>query len=206
MFSYQPFLPETIFQLDLCNLDSFSENFTTDYYLKYMLRNPGLFLCATSCIDSYYEKTTNNLISMENRICGYILGYNTTKMLCIKRHSFPFNRKFPFIGNGKKYKKFSGVQIFALSVSFYNRRMGVGNGLVYLLKDNIPCDFLKLFVRTSNVNAIKFYRKIGFIERRTILGYYSSPVENAYELVKPNNFTIERDDDILYNNISDEEN
>ncbi|KAL6121285.1 naa20 [Nucleospora cyclopteri] len=231
MITYQPMLPEDIFRLDFVNLDCFSENFTTEYYLNKMKENPSKFFCVklysnkqeTINVENTikqqitYENTPitnentpitnentqlsyNNMISIENTIYGYIFGTKTTKTLdCIVS-----NRN----GDTNKVCRFlkRGQQMNALSVSPFCRRLGIGDFLVQLLiKESGNCDFIKLFVRKSNVNAIEFYRKKGFKVYRSILDYYSSPNEDAYEMIKSFGFITSRIKDIKSAYLGDDE-
>ena len=62
------------------------------------------------------------------------------------------------------------------------RNQGLGSSLInYALCTN-NLKKLNLEVRENNINAIKFYEKLGFVKVRTIKNYYGN--ENAFFMIK----------------------
>lgn len=189
MFTYNNFLPEHIFQLDLCNLDKYSENFTLDYYLNHMLKNYNkpFYCCMHASINKLNAvEYANNLTESTQTIYGYIFGYKINKFLKIKEEK-----------NDQACIKFSGIQMSALSVSFLNRNLGLGKELVKMFEQaNNEKDFIKLFVREGNKTAINFYVKNGFKIKRKIKCYYFEPKETALEMIKMKKHELIPENDI----------
>ncbi len=65
MFYVRPFLPEDIFNLDLTNLDSFTENYSLDYYLEYFTKGGPLIALKRKIKKN--EKYSNNLLNSSNK-------------------------------------------------------------------------------------------------------------------------------------------
>lgn len=188
MFTYEKFMPEHIFQMDLCNMDPFTENFTLDYYLNHMIQNRNVaFYCCTMYSEPNKElKMCNSLVEQNKMVYGYVLNYSLSKRLdCTNKISKKYHEKL----------KLNGFQMFALSVSFLCRKSGVGSQLIFLM-DSMDVDFIKLFVRESNKKAINFYIKHNFMVKRRILKYYGEPKENAYEMIKSKTYEIKEEKDI----------
>lgn len=301
MISFDPFLCEDIFKLDYANLDKFTENFTTDFYLNKFLKDPRKSFCVRyyysphssnskggsdsnskgvgSCSNQYdnnkydnqYDNNTtyaNNLTNGPSPIYGYIIGSKTAKKLeCIERSENDVSENYSsdvsenyssesksstksstnknntnksntnksYSSKSKSTSKNStnksyisnksyssnknntnkstsnlshtnntytnnpspntsiliklGQQMNALTVSPMCRRQGIGSVLVNILTEEAEeKDFVKLFVRAGNQNAVDFYRSKGFTLYRVIKGYYYSPKEDAFEMIKTNGF------------------
>merc|ERR1719370_639316 len=76
--------------------------------------------------------------------------------------------------------------VTAVSVGPDYRRIGIANNLVKILEsisDRKNCYFVDLFVRASNIMAISFYKKLGYIRYRTVAQYYAGE-EDAYDMRK----------------------
>ena len=74
------------------------------------------------------------------------------------------------------------ARILMLAVYPYYQRRGIGASLMNAaLKQCIQRNIklIKLEVRTQNQNAIRFYRKFGFVVNQTLLNYYKNG-DNAY--------------------------
>eukprot|EP00927_Polykrikos_kofoidii_P062572 TRINITY_DN57389_c0_g1_i1.p1 TRINITY_DN57389_c0_g1~~TRINITY_DN57389_c0_g1_i1.p1 ORF type:complete len:203 (+),score=24.12 TRINITY_DN57389_c0_g1_i1:83-610(+) len=78
--------------------------------------------------------------------------------------------------------------VSAISVAPEFRRTGVANRLMDYLEEVSEKIhdgyFVDLFVRPTNVSALKFYESLGYIVYRTVVGYYSGD-EDAYDMRKP---------------------
>lgn len=81
----------------------------------------------------------------------------------------------------------SSGHVIAIAVDPENRRTGIGKTLMVATTERLKYLGVKdvwLEVRTSNRDAIEFYKKLGFIEGRIVKGYYSD-MEDAIILKKP---------------------
>ena len=78
--------------------------------------------------------------------------------------------------------------VTALTVSPDYRRLGLAAMLMNYLEEvseTKQAYFVDLFVRVSNVVAIKMYQQLGYIVYKTVLEYYSGdPDEDAYDMRK----------------------
>lgn len=224
MFSYKPFRPEDIFQMDYCNLDPYTENFYTEYYLQHMNNNNEPFYCVTYAINCHNNNTANSLTKMDGSVYGYVFAFDIRKKLNVveeKDQSTLENNKkssrsqdstneddgLCVVDHSENsvLQKIRGVQMHALSVSFCCRRCGIATELVNILKSTQKRNYIKLFVRESNTKAIAFYLKEGFCLKRIIKKYYSRPSESALEMILTNGFKIEREYDIHGSYLSDNE-
>lgn len=67
------------------------------------------------------------------------------------------------------------------------RKLGIGTSLMNRLEDASEAGnmyFVDLFVRCSNNKAIAMYERMGYTVYRRILGYYSDPDEDAFDMRK----------------------
>ncbi|KAF9761830.1 N-alpha-acetyltransferase 20 [Nosema granulosis] len=156
MYKIFPLLPEDLFSMDITNLDSLTENFELEYYLYYLLNHTEDCFCISTSNRSVF-----NSMHIKD-VHGYVLGKLEEKEnIC--------------------------AHLSALSISPNSRRLGYGRYLMKILEDNgdhYGAWFSDLFVRQGNMNAIRFYRSLGYDVYRKVLFYYSNPVENAYEMRK----------------------
>ncbi len=70
----------------------------------------------------------------------------------------------------------AGGHVLAIAVDPMERRKGIGNALMRRVLDHfigLGLSDVWLEVRVSNSNAIKFYKDLGFVEKRIMVGYYS---------------------------------
>ncbi|CAJ1367674.1 unnamed protein product [Effrenium voratum] len=85
--------------------------------------------------------------------------------------------------------------VSAISVAPEFRRTGVANRLMEYLEEVSQemhdCYFVDLFVRPTNLAAIKFYEGLGYVVYRTVTGYYSGH-EDAFDMRKPLKRDVER--------------
>lgn len=160
MFTYEPIFAENIFGLDLANLDSKSENFTFNYYLDYMLH----FQEHMFSIQQIWVKNIlpTHCILTNNPIIGYIFGK-------------------------KELKENICLHVSGLSVAPAYRNFKFGSQLMTLFEENgntVNAWFSDLHVRQSNTVAVAFYKKLGYVQYRTIYNYYTSPNDNAIDMRK----------------------
>jgi len=80
------------------------------------------------------------------------------------------------------------AHVTAVTVSPEFRRQGLASQLMTRLESIGKLEharFVDLFVRTSNSNAVDFYKKRGYIVYRRVIGYYSgNNPEDAYDMRK----------------------
>ncbi|EOB13495.1 N-acetyltransferase 5 [Nosema bombycis CQ1] len=156
MYRISPLLPEDLFSMDIANLDGLTESFDLFYYLYYLVNH------TEDCFFLYTTESTvfNSFHSKD--IQGYVLGKLEEKEnIC--------------------------AHLSALSVAPNSRRLGYGKYLLEILESNgnhHNAYFADLFVRQSNLPAIRFYRSLGYDIYRKVLQYYGHPIENAYEMRK----------------------
>lgn len=165
MYVYELMKPEDIFSLDIPNLDINTENFTLDYYIDYLLAFPDYFIT----IREFHPRFVNQwVVDGLSSLCdvpvlGYIFGkVETNNML--------------------------HIHISGITISPDIRGKNFGTNLLNFFHANgnaINAFFCDLFVRESNVKAIKFYHKNGYAVYRKIIGYYVFPHEDAAEMRKP---------------------
>ncbi|KAF7697588.1 N-alpha-acetyltransferase 20 [Cucumispora dikerogammari] len=168
MYEILPFLPEHVFALDLCNLDKYTESFTLDFYLYYLLNHSNEMY-----VVSYTNSNTYNFNNTsESSVIAYIIGL-------IKEES-----RFPIKTTNDKVLK---THISALSINASERNYGWGKLLISLLEGNgrfVNSEFCDLYVKVNNSNAIRFYKKMGYYVYRTVFEYYTMPVCDAFDMRK----------------------
>ncbi|OLL25197.1 N-terminal acetyltransferase B complex catalytic subunit naa20 [Neolecta irregularis DAH-3] len=83
------------------------------------------------------------------------------------------------------------AHVTALTIAPEYRRLGLARKMMddfESVGDSENCHFVDLFVRPSNVLAVKLYRNLGYSVYRTVRGYYSGSKgaeENAWDMRKP---------------------
>ena len=89
-----------------------------------------------------------------------------------------------FLGSGENWHG----HVTAVSCGPSHRRLGLAGRLMADLEEiseKKKCYFVDLFVRVSNVVAIKMYTLLGYTVYRTVLEYYSGETdEDAYDMRK----------------------
>jgi len=83
------------------------------------------------------------------------------------------------------------VHILSFGVSQNYRKHGIGTKLIKFLQSglNLKYRLLTLYVHTENVNAIRFYKKNGFVVNNIVENYYLGSLKgcrsyDAYFMVK----------------------
>lgn len=130
---------DDIYRLNRVNLDTFTENFPSQFYAKYLTEFPDLCLVVEDA-------------------SGSIIGYLIAKMEG---------------GNGDEPRN---SHLSALSVASEFRGCGVAALLMESLKQTsviYKCEFIDLFVRESNFNAIAMYNHLGYAIHKRLPRYYS---------------------------------
>ena len=77
--------------------------------------------------------------------------------------------------------------VTAVTVAPSYRRQGLAKVLMKYLEDTTIRHngfFVDLFVRKSNEVAIGMYQSMGYLIYRTVVGYYSGPEEDSYDMRK----------------------
>lgn len=159
-----------LLSLNLCNLDSYTENYDLNFYLTYLMRWPSLFQCVEE--DG-------------GKIVAYIMG----KLESSPAHlAVPAHSRLPWHGH-----------ITILTVAPPYRRLGYAKLLTSSLErtcNQSSAWFVDLYVRVSNELAIDMYKKMGYSVFRRVVGYYSDDPngtseggegagEDAFDMRKP---------------------
>lgn len=157
MITFEPMFPEDVLSMDFANLDYKSENFQFVYYSYYFLKHSLDFFTMRSF---FVGSLTSDSMIYTNPVLGYLFGKLELKeKLC--------------------------YHLSALSIAPAYRKFKFGSMLMKMFENNgneYNAYFIDLFVRKSNVPAISLYKSIGYTVYRVILNYYSSPIEDAYDM------------------------
>ncbi|KAI4160639.1 MAG: hypothetical protein LQ342_005572 [Letrouitia transgressa] len=135
MVSLRECQPQDLLNMNMCNLDPLTENYSQGFYYHYMSNWPSLFIVAEN---------------QDRDIIGYVMG---------KVEEDPALLKFM----GDKYLPWHG-HVTALTVAKQYRGQGVARMLTTALEDACEAEnawFMDLFVRASNLKAINMYKKMG---------------------------------------------
>ena len=92
------------------------------------------------------------------------------------------NEAGDFLGYAGMYSAADEGYIYNIAVGKQYRSQGVGTALLQNLLEYSKehgLSFLSLEVRTSNLNAIKFYKKLGFKELGVRKNFYDFPKEDG---------------------------
>ncbi|KAL9614676.1 MAG: hypothetical protein Q9167_000881 [Letrouitia subvulpina] len=174
MVSLRECQPQDLLNMNMCNLDPLTENYSQGFYYHYMSKWPSLFIVAEN---------------QDKDIIGYVMG---------KVEEDPALLKFM----GDKYLPWHG-HVTALTVANQYRGQGVARRLTTALEDACEAEnawFMDLFVRASNLKAINMYKKMGYSVYRRVVAYYSddptgkSDCEDAFDMRK----SLSRDKEKLY--------
>ncbi|KAG0438135.1 N-terminal acetyltransferase B complex catalytic subunit naa20 [Dictyocoela muelleri] len=200
MYSIEPLIPEDILNLNLVNLDKKTENYSFGYYLHYLLEHPEDCVKVKGydfCINDLKDNSINN-----NDINNNSINNNDINNNDIISDDKKFDHEISIDGSPDFYKYHTygyiigkhemndnvlSAHVTALSVSSLFRNMGLGNTLMNYLEMNgnmKKAKFIDLFVRISNLPAISFYKKRGYVVFRVFNDYYQDPTEDAYDMRK----------------------
>lgn len=76
------------------------------------------------------------------------------------------------------------VHIMSIAVYKEFRRLNCGTNIINFLKNKFKGFYITLNVQQSNENAIKFYKKNGFVIIKKLLNYYSDlECNDAYQML-----------------------
>jgi ribosomal-protein-alanine N-acetyltransferase len=146
------FKPKYLGQVININKNCLPENYSDSFFMRLYERFPETFIVAL----------VNDLV------IGYIM---------CRIESGIFNVNFRNLSVSKK------GHVISIAVSPRYRSEGIGSALLKevlrTMKVYYGAGKCYLEVRVSNSNAIRLYRKVGFIVEKTIRGYYSDG-ENAH--------------------------
>lgn len=174
--------PLDLLHLNLCNLDSYTENYDLNFYLTYLMRWPSLFQCVEEYGYSPTVTVTKNTplspspssspstsTTTPAKIVAYIMG----KLETHPPHYTPPN-PLPWHGH-----------ITILTVSPTHRRLRYAATLTTRLES--ACNaaaawFVDLYVRASNRAAIAMYRGMGYSVFRRVVRYYAESLEEDEDL------------------------
>lgn len=169
--------PLDLLHLNLCNLDSYTENYDLNFYLTYLMRWPRLFQCVEEEEYGYHSaKPTPTLSpppsspsSAAKKIVAYIMGKVETQ---------PAQQ--PLVANPLPWHG----HITILTVSPTHRRLRYAHTLTTRLE--CACNaaaawFVDLYVRASNRAAMAMYRGMGYSVFRRVVGYYAESLQEEEE-------------------------
>eukprot|EP00915_Cephaloidophora_sp_WS-2016_P002777 GHVH01003758.1.p1 GENE.GHVH01003758.1~~GHVH01003758.1.p1 ORF type:complete len:202 (-),score=32.17 GHVH01003758.1:88-693(-) len=136
---------EDVYKIGLMNIDHFIENFTMAFYLDLIVNYPAWQYVILDAMD-------------ESKIVGYVLA---------RPERYDDSDKFE-VEHG---------HIAAVAVAAEYRSLGGGQLLIKHLYDSvidvIEMPFIDLYVRSSNVKAINFYKQNGYDVYAVMDKYYS---------------------------------
>ncbi|KAL8741996.1 MAG: hypothetical protein Q9190_005463 [Brigantiaea leucoxantha] len=174
MVSLRECQPRDLLNMNMCNIDPLTENYSQSFYYHYMAKWSSMFIVAEN---------------QHNEIVGYVMG---------KVEEDPDVLKIM----GDRYLPWHG-HVTALTVAKAYRGQGIARRLTKALERACEAQnvwFMDLFVRASNENAIGMYRKMGYSVYRRVVAYYSddptgkSDSEDAFDMRK----SLSRDKDRRY--------
>jgi ribosomal-protein-alanine N-acetyltransferase len=87
--------------------------------------------------------------------------------------------------NGAQGADRSRINLYSLAVAPAYQGIGVGSGLLLRLAARLVADqrpFIELFVRVSNIRAIRLYNRHGYRINRTVPNYYVVQEEDAFAM------------------------
>lgn len=129
------------------------ENYSPDFFMDLYDRFPAAFIVAEE----------------DNKIVGYMMCRIESNLLGFAS------------GNAKK------GHVISIAVLPEHQHQGIGEALMLETLKNMKAIYKAkecyLEVRVSNIPAVTLYRKLGFIIKRTLHGYYADN-ESAYMMTK----------------------
>lgn len=145
MTSIKPFEATDLFKLNDINLDVFTENFSSEFYLEYLVLWPSLFFKST-------ELTTSKC---QDRISGYMMGKTE--------------------GKGKNWHSHITAITVSPTFRRISLASMLCNTLEKITDYKPhEVNFVDLFVKCNNFLAIKLYEKLGYSVYRRVIGYYNT--------------------------------
>jgi len=152
-FTIRQFQPSDLDKVMRINQTCLPENYSPDFYMDLYDRFPATFIVAEE----------------DGKMVGYI-------MCRIESGFFGFAT-----GSAKK------GHVISVAVSPEHQHKGVGKTLLQKAIKNMQSIYKAkecyLEVRVSNIPAVRLYRKLGFMIKRTLHGYYADN-ESAYMMTK----------------------
>lgn len=153
IFNLRQFQPSDLDKVMRINQICLPENYSPNFFIDLYDRFPASFIVAEED--------------------GKIIGY----MMCrIESNLLGFAS-----GNPKK------GHVISIAVLPEHQHQGIGKALIKEVLQNMKTFYKAkecyLEVRVSNIAAITLYRKLGFITKRTLHGYYADN-ESAYMMTK----------------------
>jgi N-terminal acetyltransferase B complex catalytic subunit len=166
--------PSDLFHLNLCNLDSLTENYNLEFYLTYLMKWPSLFQC----------------IEEHGKIVGYIMGKVESTPLSFQHspHALPWHGHITVLTIAPQYRRLGYATLLTAALEKACNQQNTW--------------FVDLFVRSSNTLAIEMYKKLGYSVFRRVVDYYSDDPtgrsggkgEDAFDMRKP----LDRDKERKY--------
>lgn len=137
---------DDLFEMNLVNLDPFTENFNPQFYFQYLTEWPFLFFKSVEIGKDFGQ---------EYEPSGYMMGKNEGKLSKMEWHTH-----ITAVTINYYYRRIGLASDMCLQ-------------LEKLVKDE-PYEtlFIDLFVRTTNKVAQQLYEKLGYSIYRRVVGYY----------------------------------
>ncbi|SPO27821.1 probable N-acetyltransferase 5 [Ustilago trichophora] len=164
----RPFRAADLFKFNNVNLDHWTETYSLSFYLSYLARWPDLSFIQTAPSSS--------------RVMGYVIGkaegHDPFPASC--SGSALSSSLTSTLEAGKSRKSVDPPtlhgHVTAITVAPEYRRLGLANGMMHLLEDVshrvYAAYFVDLFVRPSNITAVKMYERMGYQVYRKVKQYY----------------------------------
>lgn len=168
--------PTDLLSLNLCNLDSYTENYDLNFYLTYLMKWPSLFQCVEE---------------EGGKIVAYIMGkLETSPPIQPVPNRLPWHGHITILTVSPPYRRLGYAKLLTSSLERSCNQSSAW--------------FVDLYVRTSNKLAIDMYKNMGYSVFRTVVMYYSDDLngtsqdegggEDAFDMRKP----LDRDRDRKY--------
>lgn len=145
MTSIKPFRMNDLFELNLVNLDPFTENFNLLFYLQYLCEWPTLFFKSVEPASPLYEP----------EISGYMMGKTEGKLSKKEWHTH-----ITAVTISRDYRRIG----LASDLCLHLERITAVPPHETL--------FVDLFVKVTNTVARQLYEKLGYSVFRRVIGYY----------------------------------
>lgn len=137
--------PSDLLSLNLCNLDSYTENYDLNFYLTYLMKWPSLFQCVEE--DG-------------GKIVAYIMGkLESSPPNHPTLSPLPWHGHITILTVSPPYRRLGYAKLLTSSLERSCNQSSAW--------------FVDLYVRASNTLAIEMYRKMGYSVFRRVVQYYS---------------------------------
>ncbi|ORE00093.1 NAT3 [Hepatospora eriocheir] len=165
MYYYEPMIVRDLYKINLINLDSYTECFDMNYYLKYL-----------QSVDCNQMVVKSKLSANKN--LGFCLGHIKTQACSGFMNT---------IGLFDTFSKSPHYHISCITIEPSFRRLKLAQELMKLMEQNgkiLINTYIDLYVRSTNAKALVFYRKLNYKINNKVKNYYSDPSDDAFVMRK----------------------